>query len=130
MKLKLLCLKSGGKIHLSLDKLFPLLERNPWRYKPSKNSKCYDVTCHIYSYIHKSAMSQWVSCLFIINLSYNCLENGIITYSCVFFLHCIFSKTASDMKMQQYRMSQVPLKHFQRHLHEYILQMYIHYRVA
>lgn len=32
--------------------------------------------------------------------------------------------TASDMKMQQHRMSEVPLKHFQRHFHKYILQMY------
>lgn len=61
-------------------------------------------------------------------LSYNCLENGIVTYTCVFFLHGIFSKKTkktSDMKMQQYRMSEVPLKHFQRHFHKYILQMYI-----
>lgn len=27
--------------------------------------------------------------------------------------------------MQQYRMSEVPLKHLQRHFHKYILQMYI-----
>lgn len=59
-------------------------------------------------------------------LSYNCLENGIITYSCVFFSALHFLKnTASDMKMQRYRMSEVPLKHFKRHFHKYILQMYI-----
>lgn len=36
-----------------------------------------------------------------------------------------FLNTASDMEMQQDRMSEVPLKHFQRHFHKYILQMYI-----
>lgn len=45
-----------------------------------------------------------------------------VSFSCIAFSE----NTVLDMKMQQYRMSEVPLKHFQRHFHKYILQMYIH----
>ena len=91
-------------IHLRLDKLFSLLERNPQRYKLSKNSKCYDVTCYMYSYIHKSAMSQWVSCLFFILLCrITVWGNGIITSSLLPALQFL-RNTESDMKMQTERL--------------------------
>ncbi len=94
VELTLYIISGGEKIHLRLDKLLPLLERNPWRYKPSKNSKRYDVTCHIYSYIHKKCNVIMGKLFFINSFIYvGTVENGIFTYSCVFFLHGIFSKT-------------------------------------